>query len=250
MEPLKAMIIDDEHSSLQNLQQKIREFCPDIEVVATAEKPETAIGLIRQHKPDLLFLDIEMPRMNGFRMLEELGDFGGEIIFITAYNHYAVEAIRISAFDYLTKPVSIDELQASVSRLLKHQQQHTKERVDILRQSLQQNRSQQDKIAIPTSEGFDFVEIRTILRVESSSNYSRIFFTDGKNMLVTKLLKDFEDMLMPCRFFRVHHSHLINLNYIKKYVKGEGGQVVMVNGDVIDISRRKKEEFMKLVSEM
>ena len=248
METLRAILVDDELSSLQNLQSKLVEFCPDVEVVATAQKPEDAILFIRQHKPDVIFLDIEMPRMNGFRMLDELGELDFEIIFTTAYNHYAVDAIRISAFDYLMKPVAIKELQNALERLAKYRQTRTRDKLDVLRQSLSPNKSQEEKIAIPTNEGLEFIPIKNILHIESSSNYSRIFLTDGKNILVTKLLKDFEDILEPYNFFRVHNSHLINLAYIKKYIRGEGGQVEMQNGDVIDVARRKKEEFIRLIT--
>ena len=249
MEPLKAILVDDELSSLQNLQQKLIEFCPDIKVVAAAQQPEEALLLIRQHKPDVIFLDIEMPRMSGFRMLDELGgNYDFDIIFTTAYNHYAVEAIRISAFDYLTKPIAIKDLQNAVERLVKERQCVTKERIDILRQSFSENKSQEDKIALPTNEGLEFIVIKTIIHIESSSNYSKLFLSDGKTILVTKLLKDFEDMLLPYRFYRVHNCHLINLNYIKKYIRGEGGQVILQNGDSIDVARRKKEEFLKLLA--
>lgn len=248
MSALKAILVDDELSSLQNLQQKLKEFCPDINIIGSSQKPEEAIQLIKQLKPDVLFLDIEMPRMNGFRMLEELGEIPFEIIFTTAYNHYAVEAIRISAFDYLTKPIAIRDLQQAVERLLQYQQYHTKEKLNVLKQSLGSNKSQEEKIAIPTSEGLEFIPIKSIVHIESSSNYSKIFLLEGKPILVTKLLKDFEDMLLPYHFFRVHNSHLINLNYIKKYIRGEGGQVIMQNGDTIDVARRKKEEFVKIIT--
>lgn len=247
MELLKAILVDDELSSLQNLQQKIAEFCPDIKVVATPNKPEEAIFLIRHHKPDVIFLDIEMPRMNGFRMLEELREIDSEIIFTTAYNHYAIDAIRISAFDYLMKPVSVEDLQNAVARLMARHKRQTQEKLSVLRKSLQENRSQEDRIAIPTGEGMEFINIKNIVRIESSSNYSKLHLLSGQTVLVTRLLKDFEEMLLPYRFFRVHHSHVINLSYIQKYIRGEGGQVVMQNGDVIDVARRKKEEFLKLI---
>jgi two-component system, LytTR family, response regulator len=245
---LKAILIDDELSSLQNLQQKLKEFCPDLEVLATAQRPETAITLIQQHKPDVIFLDIEMPRMNGFRMLDELDNINFEIIFTTAYNHYAVDAIRISAFDYLTKPIAIKDLQNAVERLAKQRQVQTKEKLGVLKNSLGASKSQDEKIAIPTGEGLEFIVINTILHIESSGNYSKIYLQNGKNILVTKLLKDFEDMLLPYRFYRIHNSHLINLKYIEKYIKGEGGQVRLINGALIDVARRKKEEFLKLIA--
>jgi two-component system, LytTR family, response regulator len=248
MEPLKAILVDDELSSLQNLQQKLTEFCPDVKVVAAAQQPEEALLLIHHHKPDVIFLDIEMPRMSGFRMLDELGSYNFDIIFTTAYNHYAVEAIRISAFDYLTKPIAIKDLQSAVERLARERQSVTKEKIDILKQSLSDSKSQEDKIAVPTGEGLEFLQIKNIIHIESSSNYSKIFLIDGKTMLVTRLLKDFEDMLLPYRFYRVHNSHLINLNYIKKYIRGEGGQVILQNGEAIDVARRKKDEFLKLIA--
>jgi len=244
---LKAILIDDELNSLQNLQSKLEKYCPAVKILAALQKPEEAIPLVRQQKPDVLFLDIEMPKMNGFRLIEELGDFEGEIIFITAYNHFAIDAMRISAFDYLVKPVSIADLQAAIARLQQQRGKHTKERLNILKQSIEENKSQENKIAVPTGEGLEFIVIKNIIRIESSTNYSRLYLTNKQPLLVTKLLKDFEDILTPYRFFRVHNSHLINLNYISKYIRGEGGQVVMENGDVVDVSRRKKEEFMGLI---
>src|SRR5450432_1167101 len=186
MEPLKAILIDDEINSLQNLQQKLQVFCPSINVIATAQRPEEAIQLIYDHKPDVIFLDIEMPRMNGFKMIEELKEVDFEIVFITAYNHYAIDAIRISAFDYLVKPVSVKDLQNCTNRLLENHIRHTSEKFDILRKSLNDPKSQEDKIAIPTAEGMDFIHIKNIIRIESSSNYSRLFLINGKTILVTR----------------------------------------------------------------
>ncbi|MFZ1530432.1 MAG: LytTR family DNA-binding domain-containing protein [Ferruginibacter sp.] len=249
MQTIKAILIDDELSSLQNLQHKLKEFCPNVSVIASTQKPEEAIELIRMHNPDVVFLDIEMPRMSGFRMLEKLGDAQPEIIFTTAYNHYAIDAIRISAFDYLTKPIAIADLQNAVSRLQERDQnRQTKERLDLLRHTVDDVQKTNDKIAVPTSDGIEFLQIKDILRIESSGNYCHICFVNGKKTVVTKLLKDFEEMLLPYRFFRIHHSHLINLDYIKKYIRGEGGQVLMQNEDLVDVSRRKKEEFLKMLS--
>ena len=245
---LRAILIDDELNSLQNLQNKLEKYCPTVKVLAAFEKPEEALLYVRQYKPDLIFLDIEMPRMNGFRFVEELGDFEGEIIFITAYNHFAIDAMRISAFDYLVKPVSIGDLQNAIARLQQQRGRNTKERLNVLKQSIEEHKSQDSKIAVPTNEGLEFIVIKTIIRIESSSNYSRLYLNNKHTVLVTKLLKDFEELLTPYRFFRVHNSHLINLNYISKYIRGDGGQVVMENGDVVDVSRRKKEQFLGLLA--
>lgn len=245
---IRAILIDDELTSLKNLQQKLEEFCKQVTIVAALDKPEEAIPVIRNSKPDVLFLDIEMPKMSGFRMLEELGEYEAEIIFTTAYNHYAIDAMRISAFDYLVKPVAIEELEHAVNRLVEKRTMHTQERLHVLKSSMNKTKSQENKMAVPVSDGFEFVIISNILRIESSASYSRIFFVDGKSTLVSKLLKDFEDILVPYHFFRVHNSHLINLNYVKKYLRGVGGQVLMENGDLVDVSRRKKEEFVNAMS--
>ncbi len=248
MEQIKVILVDDERSSLQNLEQKIVEFCPELKIIAAVDQPSEAIFLIRHHRPGAIFLDIEMPHINGFRMLNELGDYESEIVFTTAYNHYAIEALRMSAFDYLMKPVSIQDLRQTVGRLSLHLAAATQERLNVLRQSLGKNISQESKIAVPTWEGLEFILIRNVVRIESSSNYSRIFFVNGESLLVTKQLKDFEEMLTQYRFCRVHNVHLINLNYVKKYIRGEGGSVVMENGDEIDVSRRKKDDFLKLIN--
>ena len=247
MQVLKAILVDDELNSLQNLQFKIHEYCPSIKVVSQSQNPEEAIRLIQQYKPDVVFLDIEMPRMSGFKMLEQIPEIDFEIIFITAYNHYAINAIRISAFDYLVKPVAIEDLQQTVERLGNFAVKKTRERADILKKNLANPKNQEDHIAIPTNDGLEFIQIKQILRIESSSNYSKIILLTGPQMLVTRQLKDFEELLQDYRFYRVHHSHLINLNYISKYVRGDGGQITMRNGDIIDVSRRKKEVFLKLI---
>ena len=247
MAVLKAILVDDELSSLQNLLQKIDQFCPGITVLATSRDPEKAIELIRQHQPDVVFLDIEMPGMSGFRMVEKLEGCNPEIIFTTAYDHYAVDAIRISAFDYLTKPIGITDMQNAVNRLEASKKGSVREKIELLKQTPEDIFRANDRIAVSGNDGIDFFEIRNIPRIESSGNYSILHFNNAKKITVTRLLKDFEEMLQPYRFFRIHHSHLINLDYIKKYVRS--GQVVMQNDDVIDVSRRKKDEFLKLLSE-
>ena len=245
MEKIRAILIDDELNSLQNLQNKLKGFCPDVAVVAVSQKPEEGLILIKQFQPDVVFLDIEMPKMSGFRMLEELGEYNFDIIFTTAYNHYSIDAIRISAFDYLIKPIGIEELQHAVERLSKSLHKQTKEKIDILKRSLSDQRGQEDKIAISTSEGIDFIPIKHIMHIESKSNYSKIFLIENKSITVTKILKDFEEMLLPYNFYRIHNSHLIN--YIQKYIRSQGGHVMLQDGMLIDVSRRKKEEFLKMI---
>ena len=186
--------------------------------------------------------------MSGFRMLEEIKEIDFDIIFTTAYNHYAIEAIRIAAFDYLLKPIAIKDLQQAVNRLNKLRNPQTKEKIDILKSSMNDLKTQEDKIAISTTEGLEFIPIKNILHIESNSNYSKIYFHNNRTLTVTKLLKDFEDMLVPYHFYRVHNSHLINLNYIQKYLRGNGGRVMMQDGTEIEVARRKKDEFLKMIS--
>lgn len=246
---LKAVLIDDELPSLQNLELKIKEFCPDLEVVAAFQRPEDAIAALEVQKPDIIFLDIEMPRINGFKLLERFPDQPFEVVFTTAYNHYAIDAVRKSAFDYLVKPINVTELQNTVSRLLRKRTARTVSgRTDIFLEGAGGSFSQKNKISISSVEGIDFYQISDIIYIESSSNYCKLHLSNGHSVLVTKLLKEFEEMLTPYRFFRIHHSYLINLTRLKKYIRGDGGQVVMDSDIVLDVSRRKKEEFMKLLS--
>ena len=246
---IRTLIVDDEPDSLENLQLKITEFCPELTLVSAFTDPGEALAYMQTYPIDLLFLDIEMPRMNGFHLLNELGTCEFEIIFTTAYNHYAVEAIRLSAFDYLMKPISIMDLQSAIQRLVLTSGRPAAPRMEALNKNLITIYNQSDKISVATSEGLEFIVISHIVRIEASTNYSRIFFREGRSVLYTRQLKDFEEMLSPYRFFRIHHSHLINLNYIKKYIRGEGGKVIMENGDELDIARRKREEFLKIISQ-
>ncbi len=193
-------------------------------------------------------LDIDMPRMNGFKMIEELEEVDFEIVFTTAYNHYAVDAIRISAFDYLVKPVSVKDLQHCADRLVENRIHKTKERLDVLRQGLSDSRSQEDKIALPTADGIDFIYIKEIISIESDSNQSKLVLNNGQSLIVMKPLKDIEELLLKYGFYRISTSHLINLSLIKRYVRGDAGEVVMQNGDTIPVSKRKKDEFLKLIA--
>jgi two-component system LytT family response regulator len=248
MDPLTAILVDDELSSLENLHQKLREFVTSIKVVAMTQRPEDALSLIREHKPDVLFLDIEMPRISGFKILEDIRDLDFKVIFVTAYNQYAIDAIRMSAFDYLVKPVIIKELRATIDRLVQASIHKYRERLDMLRKNLWDEKSQDQRIAIPSADSIELTPIKNIVRIESNSNYSRIVLVDGKMVVVPKLLKDFESMLRTYGFYRIHNSHLINLAYVTKYLRGDGGQVMMQNGDLVDVSRRKKDEFISLIN--
>jgi two-component system LytT family response regulator len=252
--PIRALIIDDESKSRKSLLQKVKDYCPEIEVVGEASNGEEGLAVIRQFHPDLLFLDIEMPKMNGLQMLEQLDDFKGAIIFTTAYNEYAIRAFKYSAFDYLLKPIDIQELKATIERLgaklnasKKTENPHAADQLSLLIEQLKSGPELPRKIAIHTQEAMHFFELDEITRFEANSNYTFLYFVNGTKMLASKTLKEFEELLPSKQFFRVHHSSIINLKYVKKYLKSDGGCIEMTDGTLVDISRRKKDDFMQMI---
>jgi two-component system, LytTR family, response regulator len=250
---LKAIIIDDERSSRNALRQKLGNHCPEINIIAECENGEEGIKSIEEKKPDIIFLDVEMPRMNGFTMLQQLQQrnpmaIGFEIIFTTAYDHYAIKAIKYSALDYLVKPVEVADLKLAVEKAAaKRKNSNSNPALEMLLQNLMNKEKEQHHIAIPCMDGLQFVETGNIIYLEAESNYSIFHLAGNKKITVAKTLKDFEELLPSSIFFRIHHSYIININCIEKYSKGEGGQVLMKNGVTLDVARRKKEAFMKMI---
>ena len=247
---LTAVIIDDETSSRNSLKQKLIHHCPDIKIVGECENGEEGIRMLQQLTPDILFLDVEMPRMNGFTMLQQLSDRNFEVIFITAYDHYAITAIKFSALDYLVKPVEIEELKTAVQKAAqKRKMPKANERMEMLLHNLLQEKRELQRIAIPSMDGLIFVETGNIIYLEAHSNYTFFYLAGNRKLTVSKTLKDFEELLPPTIFVRIHHSYIINKNQVDKYIKGEGGQVVMKNGAILDVARRKKEEFIRAIGQ-
>ena len=245
---LKAILVDDEASSISSLNEKINRHCPQVEIIATCDNARTAINAIESLKPDIVFLDIEMPVMNGFLMLQHLHFKNFELVFTTAYDHYAIKAIRFSALDYLVKPIEIEELQQAIQRAEEKKQNATpNQRLELLLDNLGQKKHELQRIAVPTNTGLEFLKVENIIYLEASVNYTHIFLPDGRKYTVSRTLKDFEEMLSPDTFLRIHHSHIINKNFAEKYIRGEGGQVVLSNGSVLDIAKRKKAEFLKAI---
>ncbi|MEO5581970.1 MAG: LytTR family DNA-binding domain-containing protein [Saprospiraceae bacterium] len=244
---LNAIIIDDELKGRIVLHQKLKEYCPQVTVTGEAANGEEGLKIINTLKPDIIFLDIEMPRMNGFEMLNDIREKNFHIIFTTAYDQYAIKAIKYAAFDYLLKPIDIDELRSAIERIASKENINTRKQIELLQQNMQHPMKQLNKLAIPTLEGLLFYDINDIVQLEANSNYTNIFFINHSKILASKTLKDFEELLPADIFFRTHHSHLINLNYIKRYIKGDGGQIELQNGNFVDVARRKKEEFMKMI---
>ncbi|MBL4754367.1 MAG: response regulator transcription factor [Flavobacteriales bacterium] len=242
---IKAIIIEDEEKARSNLMQILGEYCKEVEVVAAQDNVQSGIKSIKQHNPDLLFLDVHMQGETGFDLLEQIGKIDFEIIFTTAHNEYAVKAFKFSAIDYLLKPIDINELVNAVQKATnKIEQNSTKERYDLIVENLQGQKSTFNKIALPTADGLVFVQLSDIIRCESEDNYTHFFLINGKRFLVSKTIKYFEELLTDQDFFRVHQSHLINIHHIKEYHKGEGGYAIMSDESSVIISRRKKEAFL------
>lgn len=241
---IKSIIVDDELKSRESLRILIQDFCEGTEVLALCQNVAEGIQAIQQHKPDIVFLDIQMQRETGFDLLAKIKEVDFEVIFTTAYSEYAIKAFKFSAIDYLLKPIDIDELKKAIQKVEKKLNSDIGGRLQQLIQNLRQGSSENYKLAIPTAEGLVFIKVSDILYCAASSNYTEIYLADGKKHLVSRTLKEYEEMLETHDFFRIHHSYLINLNGIKKYVRGEGGYVVMANDKSLDVSKRKKESFL------
>lgn len=248
---LKIVIVEDEKKSLEGLKNLLEEFCPDTQVVGTASSVDQGIEQIRQQRPDLVLLDIEMQSATGFDLLEKIGPVDFEVVFTTAYAHYAIKAIKFSALDYLLKPIDIHELQAAVEKVArKLSRSQENNRVDMLLRNLQLPNPKMHKITLSTSEGMVFVPVTDIIRCEASGAYTLFHLKDRKNILVSKNLKEYETLLGDSGFFRVHNSHLINLAEVDRYIKSEGGTVVMKDGSGVAISHTRKDEFLELMKNL
>ena len=240
---LKAVLIDDDQSNLDGLQSKLSKHCPKVEVAALCTNGAEGIHAIETIKPDIVFLDIEMPVMNGFVMLQQLEYRDFELIFVTAYDHYAIKAIRYSAMDYLVKPVIAEELKAAVEKAEVARTRHqAPQQMELLLELLQTKTPR--LLTIPSTDGLKFINIEEIAHLEASNNYTVICLTGNRKFLVSRTLKDFEDLLPRDRFVRIHQSYIINKYCIDRYIRGDGGQVVLNTGVILDVAKRKKAEFL------
>ena len=241
---IKAVIIDDEEDSRKILANYLAKYCVDIEVCGFGESVATGNKAIQKHNPDVVFLDIEMPFGNGFDLLDGIKEITFETVFVTAFDHYAIQALNQSAAYYLLKPISIDELINAVNKIRAergkdHYTRHSKVLLDNIRTPFNQ------KIMLPTMEGFEIVTINTILYCEAADNFTRFYLVDVTNpLLICKTLKYFEEILKEHRFLRIHRSHLINPDYVIRYTKGKGGSVTMKNSKELEVSTEKKQQFL------
>jgi two-component system LytT family response regulator len=216
-----------------------------VELVKICHSGSAALIAIKELQPQLLFLDIEMPQMNGFELLEKIKDIQFELIFTTSYDQYAIKAIRFSALDYLLKPIDREDLQKAVLKVIQRVQYPLPQQIEILLQRLQNPGQALNKIAIPTMEGLQMITIDTIVSCSSDSNYTNLALKNGQKVTASRTLKEIEGLLEDHSFLRVHHSNLVNLNEISKYVRGEGGYLIMSDGSAIDVSRSRKEMLLK-----
>jgi two-component system LytT family response regulator len=245
----KAIIVDDELGARESLSKMLEKNCKNIQVVAKADNMMNAFIEITNHQPDLVFLDIEMPNGNAFDLLERFKEINFNIIFVTAYDHYAIKAIKFSAVDYILKPVDPEELVTAVNRF--ESQLETKKSLDKKFKTLLSNVKPENKlkkVGIPDGDGLVFINLSDIIRCDSDGNYTYFLLTTGKKIIVSRTLGEYEQMFADDNFFRIHRSHLINLEHVKKYIKGEGGYVIMSDDSQAEVSRRNKNEFLEKLS--
>ena len=242
---IKAIIVDDEPYCCESLMTLLERYCPAVKVADVCYSGEAALSSIQEQKPEILFLDIEMPRMNGFEMLEKIQAINFAIIFTTSYDQYAIKAIRFSALDYLLKPVDREELQRAVQKVAERLHLPLPQQLEILLQKLHQPTSSIQKIALPTMAGLHMVAVNSIISCASDSNYTVLLLKNKQKLIVSRTLKEIEEMLEEYSFVRVHHSYIVNLNEVNKYIKGEGGYLIMSDDSSVDVSRSRKEMLLK-----
>lgn len=248
---IKTIIIDDEKHCSDNLHWQLSQYCPEVEIVAICDNAEDGLNEIYGRQPQLVFLDVEMPRVSGFEMLEKLTEINFDIVFTTAFNQYAIRAIKFGALDYLVKPIDKDELHAAVDKVSRQTHDESlKQLTALLTHIRKSNDLSFQKIALPTIHGFELIPLNNVIYCESKSNYTNICLNNGQQLLVSKTLKDIEELLNMEPFFRVHHSFLVNLQYTIRYNRGEGGSLVLNNDVVIPVSRNKKEELLRLITHL
>ena len=242
---IRAILIDDEVHCLDTLNMLLSDYCPQVQVIDQCVSAKKGLEAIEDLKPELVFLDIEMPFMNGFEILEHFKQIPFSVIFTTSYDQYAIKAIRFSALDYLLKPVDHEDLQRAVLKSLQHSRHPLPEQFEILLQKLKNPAIPVNRIAIPTMEGYQLVPAESIISCESESNYTFLFLKDKRKIIASRNLKDIEEMLEDYSFIRVHNSYLVNINEVEKYIKGEGGYLVMSDGSMVNVSRSRKDLLLK-----
>lgn len=244
---MKVAIIDNEDNIRLGLKQIIHAYCPDVKELKEANGVSSGYDLIVSFRPDIVFLDMEMDDGTGVDLLKKFQEYDFQLIFITAHEKYALDAIKFSAIDFLLKPVDAEELVTCILKAQKRlNNQHLQQQIQVLRESMESLKSGDAKIVLRDSESIYFVKISDIIRCESEKSYTTFIFHQHKNITVSKGLKDFEEMLEKHGFIRTHQSHLVNISKIMRFDRGDGGSLVMENNDVVPVSQRKREEILEL----
>jgi two-component system, LytTR family, response regulator len=244
---LKCIIVDDEFKSRESLRAIIQKFCENIVVLEVCQNGVEATKAIYNGKPDIVFMDIQLQKETGFEILEKLDKIEFELIFTTAYSEFAIKAFKFSAIDYLLKPIDINDLKAAIEKARKRITGNITQRIAQLGQNLRANTFKHSRLALPATDGLVFVNVDQIVFCEATGNYTNIHMDDGRKFVVSRTLKEYEELLEDQDFFRIHNSFLINLNSLKKYIRGEGGQVVMNNNQTLDVSKAKKKSFLERI---
>ncbi len=241
---INSIIVDDEKHGRENLAGILKQYCPKVTILGEADSVENAILQIKEYRPQLVFLDIEMPKANGFKLLEYFEEFKFEVVFVTAYDSYAIKAIRFSAADYILKPINFKELKSAVDKVaLRIATKEENLRMKQLYRNIQQPAN--SRIGLPTANRIEFVEVGKIIRCQGDGNYTHIYFEGERELFVAKTLVEFEELLHEFQFVRVHKTHLVNLKHVAAYLKNDGGVLQLSNGDLISVSRRRKEALQK-----
>ena len=243
---IRAILVDDEVHCLDTLSILLKEYCPGVEILATCNTARTALSAIAEFNPAIVFLDIEMPAMNGFELLEQFKEIPFAVIFTTSYDQYAIKAIRFSALDYLLKPIDPKELIGAVHRVEAQKKLPQSEQFEMLLNQVHRNVKVFNKIAVPVAEGFELIPAEQILRCEADDNYTHFFLKTKQKIIACRTLKEVEEQLEDFRYFvRIHHSYIVNINEVAKYVRGEGGYVLLSDGTSVNVSRSRKDALMK-----
>jgi two-component system, LytTR family, response regulator len=248
---LRAVIVEDEKPSRDSLVGMLNLFCKNVEIVGEAVSVREGISIVSSLKPDIVFLDIQMPDGSGFRLLEEIGDIGFDVIFTTAYDQFAIKAIKFSALDYLLKPIFRDDLIKAVDKAEENRQKkNRKEHIDVLLENIKKPADEPPRIVLSTTEKINVVNVDDIIRCESDNYYTFFHFTNGQRLIISKTLKENEEMLKDYNFIRPHKSHLINTKYIKSFLREEGGFIIMTDGSKVPVSRRKRDMILEIITNL